>query len=65
MSLYGIEYDCIDARSLKSSLEFRPIEGIFFAGQVNGSSGYEEAAAQGLIAGVNAAKKYRVKNRLF
>lgn len=56
-SAYGIEYDCIDARSLKSSLEFRPIEGIFFAGQVNGSSGYEEAAAQGLIAGVNAAKK--------
>lgn len=55
-SAYGIEYDCIDARSLKSSLEARSCKGLFFAGQVNGSSGYEEAAAQGLMAGINAAR---------
>ena len=53
---YGIEYDCIDARALKNSLEARSCEGLFFAGQVNGSSGYEEAAAQGLMAGINAAR---------
>lgn len=52
---YAIEYDCIDARQLYPSLEFRQIEGLFSAGQFNGSSGYEEAAAQGLIAGMNAA----------
>lgn len=55
-SAYGIEYDCIDARALKSSLEARSCKGLFFAGQVNGSSGYEEAAAQGLMAGINAAR---------
>lgn len=55
-SAYGIEYDCIDARILKNSLECRAIPGLFFAGQVNGSSGYEEAAAQGLMAGINAAQ---------
>ena len=54
---YAIEYDCIDARQLKDSLEFRAIEGLFAAGQFNGSSGYEEAAVQGLMAGINAYMK--------
>lgn len=54
---YAIEYDCVDPVSLKASLEFSCIDGLFGAGQFNGSSGYEEAAAQGLIAGINAARK--------
>ena len=54
---YAIEYDCINATQLKPSLEFKKIEGLFSGGQFNGSSGYEEAAAQGLIAGINAGLK--------
>ncbi len=54
---YAIEYDCIDSTNLKLNLEYKGIEGLFFAGQVNGSSGYEEAAAQGIMAGINAARK--------
>ncbi len=54
---YAIEYDCINATQLKPSLEFKAVEGLFSGGQFNGSSGYEEAAAQGLMAGINAALK--------
>lgn len=56
---YAIEYDCVDPTSLYASLEFKDFPGLFGAGQFNGSSGYEEAAAQGLIAGINAARKVK------
>ena len=61
---YAIEYDCIDARQLDPSLEFKKIHGLFSGGQFNGSSGYEEAAAQGLIAGINAARMIQNKEPL-
>ncbi|MCR5254722.1 MAG: tRNA uridine-5-carboxymethylaminomethyl(34) synthesis enzyme MnmG [Acetatifactor sp.] len=61
---YAIEYDCINAKQLKASLEFKAVKGLFAGGQFNGSSGYEEAAAQGLIAGINAAMEILGKDPL-
>ncbi len=61
-SAYAIEYDCIDPSNLKLSLEYKGIDGLFMAGQTNGTSGYEEAACQGLIAGINATHKIKGKD---
>ena len=62
-SAYAIEYDCVDPQQMDASLEFIDLKGLFGAGQFNGSSGYEEAAAQGLIAGINAARKALGKDK--